>query len=249
MFDARHFVAACLLVGATSSHAAFYFNDDFNGPAFNANLVDIDSMYFFSGGRTGTTSARSYVRSVDGGYAGIDFQANLIYSMGGTNSGAAGVFFGIGAATKDAGFFNEPEAAIYLLDHADGFPSWPASNIVTRVNRPGSANTADLANTPFPDSIAYARITKLGDAITFQYDFAYNGSSFIPDGSFTTSLSTAAPFLATGPSYLLFGTGSSPSRFDSLSVLPIVAIAEPELYASLSAGLALLGFAARRRRV
>ena len=248
MRHARRILAACLFLGATSSQAAFYFTDGFNGPAFNPNLVDIDHMYFFSAGKTGTTSARSYLRSLDSGYAGIDFQADLIYSMGGTSSGAAGVFFGIGAATKDAGFFDEPEAALYLIDHANGFPVWPASNIVVRVNRPGSGNTSDLANTPFPDGVSYARITKLGDTLTFQYDFAYNGSTFIPDGAYTTSLSAAAPFLASGPSYLLFGTGSSPSRFDSIAVTPLLAIPEADIYATLVAGLGLLGFAARRRK-
>jgi hypothetical protein len=239
--------AACLASSVTLAQTSVLFTDDFNGPAFNPALVDIDGTYLFSSGKARNGGARSYVRTVQDDFASIDFQADLIYSMGGSSSGNAGVFFGIGAATKDAGFFNEPDASLYLLDHPNGFSIVPPSAIVVRVNRPGSGMVTDLTRVAFPDGTSYARITKLGDLMTFQFDHTYNGVAFIPDGSYTASLSTAAPFLATGPSYLFFGTASSPSRFDWIQV-SVAVIPEPETYGLLAAGLGLLGFVASRRR-
>jgi hypothetical protein len=238
LLAATALVASLALVGTAS--AAPYFSDDFSGPSLDANLVDIEDLYFFSGGRIGTLATRSYIRTTEDDYLSIDFRADLVYSMGGSSSGATGVFFGIGAGTEDAGFFDEPEAAIYLVDHPNGFGFFPASDIVLRVNGPGSGAITDLTNIPFPDSTVFARITKVGDSITFAYDYAYDGS-FDPDGSYTASLSAVAPFLASGPSYLLFGTGNSPSRFDSIEVVP-----EPGSLYMLAAGVAMLLL--RRRR-
>lgn len=242
VFPAAALIGCLASVGATASAAPF-FEDDFSGPSLDANLVDIEDLYFFSGGRIGTFAARSYIRTVENDYLSIDFQADLIYSMGGSSSGASGVFFGIGPATEDAGFFEEPEAAIYLVDHPNAFGSFPTSDIVLRVNAPGSGLITDLTNIPFPDGAVFARITKVGDSITFAYDYAYDGS-FDPDGSYAASLSAVAPFLSTGPSYLLFGTGNSPSRFDSISVIP-----EPGSLGMLAAGVAMMFLRRRSERV
>jgi hypothetical protein len=228
---------------ATTASADQFFFDDFDGPSFSSNLVDVEGMYFFSGGKTGTSASRSYVRTADGGYASIDFRADLIYSISGSG-GAPGIFFGIGAGTEDAGFFEEPEAALYLLDHTNGFTFFPNSDVVVRVNASGPGVITDLANVPFPDGTSYARMTKIGDSITFAFDYAYDGVSFTPDGSHTASLSAVAPFLGSGPSYLLFGTGLSASRFDSI----LVVVPEPSSLALLGAGTLALACCARRRR-
>ncbi len=86
----------------------------------------------------------------------------------------------MGAATKDTGYYFEPQAAIYTIDHINGFTFWPNSDIVVRVNGPGDANVTDVSNLPFPDGQSYVRITKVGDSITFAYDHTYNGSTFTP---------------------------------------------------------------------
>ena len=250
----RHFtslvvvaVGACLMFTDASAKADSFFVDHFNGPTFNPNLIDIDGTYFFSGGKTGTNGPRSYVRTLESNYASIDFQADLIYSIGGSGGGP-GVFFGMGRGIKDPSFFNEPDAAIYALDHTNGFPFWPNSNVVVRVNAPGAGGISDKANTPFPDGTAYTRITKIGDSITFQYDHNYNGSTFLPDGSYTASLSAVAPFLSTGPSYLFFGTDLSPSRFDSIQVSGINAAPVP-LPAAVWGGVLLMGLVGAKRAV
>jgi len=242
MKTARFALGLALALGAAPLHAVTFFTDDFNGPSFNAALLDIDSRYAFSGGLARNTGPRSYVRTVDGDFASSDFQADLVYTIGGSG-GDPGVFFGIGPGTKDAGFFNEPEAALYLLDHT---VSYPSSRLVVRANRPGSGMITDLMSASFPDGTAYLRITKIGDAITFAFDHGYNGVAFVPDGSFTASLSAAAPFVAGGPSYLFFGTANSVTRFDWISVA--AAIPEPEAYALLLAGLMLIGVRARMGR-
>jgi hypothetical protein len=78
--------------------------------------------------------------------------------------------------------FSEPEAALFLLDHPNNFQFAPQSNIVVRLNRPGPGNVPgnwnDLYNIPFPDGTNYVRITKLGDALTFQVDHTYSPSRF-----------------------------------------------------------------------
>jgi hypothetical protein len=229
-------LAGCLAAVAPAARGDYIFTDDFNGPSLNADLVDVDGTYFFSAGQAGTTGARSYVRTVEDDYLSIDFQADLIYSMGGSSSGATGVFFGIGSATKDAGYFNEPEAAIYLVDHPDGFTlGYVNSEIAVRVNAPGSGLVTDLNDLPLPDGVSFARITKIGDSLTFEYDYGYSGI-FQPDGSYTASLSADAPFLAT-KSHLFFGTGNSPSRFDRIQVS---VIPEPATWGLLAAGTAML---------
>jgi hypothetical protein len=241
------FFLAFLFLRVSAAQTTVLFTDDFNGPAFNPALVDIDGTYLFSGGRARNGGQRSYVRTVQNDFAAIDFQADLIYSMGGSSVGNAGVFFGIGAATKDGSFFNEPDASLYLLDHPNGFAITPPSAMVVRVNQPGAGGVSDLTRLASPDGTTYARITKLGDLMTFAFDHTYNGVAFIPDGSHTASLSTVAPFVTTGPSYLFFGTATSPSRFDWIQVSVVGVIPEPETYALLAAGLGLLGFVARRR--
>jgi hypothetical protein len=90
------------MLSGMTAHGAIYFADNFGGPTFGPNLVDIDSKYFFSGGKAGTNGPRSYVRTVESNYMSVDFQADLIYSIGGSG-GAPGVFFGIGPATKRRG--------------------------------------------------------------------------------------------------------------------------------------------------
>jgi hypothetical protein len=135
------------------------------------------------------------------------------------------MFFGIGPATEDGAVFEEPEAALYMLDHPNGFPFRPASDMVVRRNAPGPSGFFDHYNIPFPDGAVYARILKIGDSMTLSFDHTYDGVSFVPDGSVTLSLSSVAPYLTTGPSYLLFGTGFgtgvSPTRFDSIQVTGI----------------------------
>jgi hypothetical protein len=237
-------LAGCLVSVGTAARAAYVFTDDFSGPSLDVNLVDIEGAYFFSGGKIGTSASRSYVRTVEDDYLSFDFQADLVYSIDGSG-GAPGIFFGIGPATEDAGFFDEPEAAIYLLDHTDGFPAWPNSDVVIRVNGPGSGVITDLTNLAFPDGPCYARITKVGDSLTFEYDHGYDGVAFDPDGSYTTAVSAVAPFLSATQSHLFFGTGSSPSRFDSIQVQLVPEAASP---ISLASGLATVALLKCRRR-
>jgi hypothetical protein len=240
----------CTILSGTAARGDLYFADNFNGPTFNPNLVDIEGAYTFSGGTTGNSAAtRAYVRTVESNYISVDFQADLIYSISGSGP-SPGVFFGIGPATEDGAFFNEPEAALYLLDHTNGFPFWPASDIVVRRNAPGPGNFFDHYNLPFPDGAVYARILKIGDSMTLSFDHSYNGSSFVPDGSFTLSLSSVAPYLTTGPSYLFFGTGFdsvSPSRFNSIVVTGIPEAPALIVWSAIS-GLTI-GIVALRKRL
>jgi hypothetical protein len=106
-----------------------------------------------------------------------------------------------------------------------------------RQNNPGPGGVADLSQDLSPDGTSYLRIAKVGSSLTLSFDYLYDGSSFVPDGSYTLDPSVVAPFLTAGPSYLFFGTQSSPSRFLSLEV---TAIPEPASGALLAIGLLLL---------
>ncbi|MEL6798010.1 MAG: GC-type dockerin domain-anchored protein, partial [Planctomycetota bacterium] len=193
--------------------------DEFDGPGFDSNLVDVDGTYQFAGGETFNGGGRSYVRTVEQ-FGAINFQADLIYSIDG-GGGAAGVFFGIGTGLRDSAFFGEPEASLYIVDHPDGFGGFtPTSGIGIRANLPGPGNTVGFAALPAPDGVTYARITKVGDQIAFQYDIDYDGVAFAADESLSVSIAADASFLLGGDSFLFFGSEDNRTRFDSLSVGP-----------------------------
>ncbi len=235
-------LVSATLACSEKTHAVSVLSDDFDGPGFDAGLVDVNGTYQLAGGQSFNTGIRSYVRTVDGDFAISDFQADLIYTIDGGSTGQGGVFFGIGSAERDEGFFGEPDASFYVVDHPDDFANYsPESGIGIRVNASGGGNVNDLASLPAPDGLTFARISKINDQITFSYDLAYDGVSFSPDQSFTTTLSSNAPFLANNSSFLFFGSESSTTRFESLDVIP-----EPS-----TAVISLIAFGAaivRRRR-
>lgn len=198
-----------------------FFTDTFDGPEWHEAWETPGAGFTLAGGEVQPNGPRAYVRTVVSDYSTLDFEAEIIYSMNG-GVGPAGLFFGLGPAMLDPGFFNEPLSSIYAVDHAADFPffqgtavrSLPASGAPV-----GHFLWADPGT--LSDGTHALRLVKQGDQLTWQMDHLYNGATFEP--AYSGSLALAdLPFLDASNSHLFFGTDASPTRIREFRVtLPV----------------------------
>ncbi|MCB1126649.1 MAG: HYR domain-containing protein, partial [Verrucomicrobiae bacterium] len=201
---------------APDSH---YFVERFDGPDWNPAWETPGGAYSLAGGEVRPNGPRAYIRTAATDYNTLDFQAEILYSMNG-GGGAAGLFFGLGEAVGDPGYFNEPLHSVYALDHAQDFALYQGTMIRSLASSGAPVNFhawQDAAT--ISDGQHALRLIKQGDVLRWQMDHQYAAASgFVPTYSGSITLGEV-PFLDTSNSRLFFGTDASPTRIREFSVV------------------------------
>jgi len=189
-------------------------------------------------------NSRSYIRTTRTDFNDVDFTALLVYSVSGSG-GAPIAFFGFGQGIPDRNY-GEPQGSLYLrnppADFNDGRVDFNINSDTT-----GQDYGTTYGEQPLPGTGSgqhKAQITKSGDSITIAVDNSGTGS-FVPDFSETFSLEDDLAFLDSSNSSIFFGSESSTTTFQSLT---LTVIPEPSTYALLLLSGAASLWVLRRRK-
>ncbi|MBL8315094.1 MAG: DUF642 domain-containing protein [Rubrivivax sp.] len=120
--------------------------------------------------------------------------------------------------------------------------------------------SVDLAGSPGPGSLSQSFMAVAGYVYTLTFDLANNGGTQfqVTFGGTTTSFVPSNPAVTHVLTWTALAAGSQLVKFESvaggnsgpvLDNVILTAVPEPETYAMLLAGLAVVGFVARRRKL
>src|SRR4051794_14075824 len=115
--------AAFVVVTASDTRASIYFSEDFTSTPNPASVIAPDGGYSFAGVARRTNSNdndnRYYVQTVATNYNAVDFVADLTFTLTNTGNGSSNIlFFGLGSASPDGAYHNEPSNSLYFRIHA-----------------------------------------------------------------------------------------------------------------------------------
>jgi hypothetical protein len=236
-------IFAISLAVLSPSEAAQSIVETFDGPSLNSGLeLSVAGSYTLAGGQAFNNSSplRQYIRTVATDFRSADFTLLITYTVANNSASGGAAFIGIGGGMPDAGFYEEPLAALYFRHLPTDF----ASGIVNPSINNGSGGVSELSSLGNPGSGTHrAQLFKLGNTITYGIQQNYTTGNFFADYSATFDLTESRfSFLNDTNSRLFFGGDNIQTKFDN------VTIAVPEPSSALLIGLGGLGFLARRRR-
>lgn len=247
----RTVIALALLGVGCPSFAGMVFTSDFSSPTLHAGLQDADTAFSIAGGNISLTtlngsSNRHYVRTVS-----TDYFASLYdftYEVTFTTAGDEIQFIGIGTGAVGPG--GEPGAgSLNFRIHGPSLASGrvdlgfrEANNSLTNIQGIGNLNAGPGTHR--------ARISSLGNVLTFQIDKYYTGT-FAAD--ITQVLDLSLPAHATKlaalntESRVFFGVGQNSGQtfvdYDDFSIFAV-----PEPSSILSCVVGSFGVVVLRRR-
>ncbi len=188
-----------------------YFEESFDATAQNPNLEAYDSYFEVVDGKLHRTKPtanddRRYVRTRLSDYNNRDFVYEVTFT---TQADIVFVGLGLGDPGDPPLAYNEPDDSVNFsvlpLVH-DGGVHVRTKDGYQKIGRVFSAGPHR------------ARITKIGDSISFELDEKYNGEFEVDIGVTYLDYRGAGPFLHEGNSYLFFGCVNDLEYFDDLVV-------------------------------
>ncbi|MCP5518873.1 MAG: HYR domain-containing protein [Verrucomicrobiales bacterium] len=206
-----------------------YFADTFDGVDWHEAWASPGAAFTLVNGEVRPNGPRAYIRTAATDYNTLDFQADLVYLIDG-GGGAGGLFFGLGAAELDPGYFNEPLHSVYALDHTQDFPLYQGT-MVRALAASGSPQNfqAWLDPATTADGQHALRLIKQGDELTWQMDHLFDpATGFEPAYTGTMTLADV-PFLDASNSHLFFGSDASPTRIREFRVTRLAPALRAEL--------------------
>lgn len=194
------------------------------------NLIDQDTAFSFNNGRVSRkgndesqSADRHYIHTKMANFLTKDF----VYEV--TLRSAAEsqfylpddiIFIGIGEATSDAAYFNEPKNSVTFRVHEGSESFGTGRRVDVSANISGGKNSyfqtiGHLPNILIKGEPVRFQIIKNGKKVTFKV------LGMKPEISHTiANISKAAPFLNSENTYLFFGNASSSYAFDDMIVVP-----------------------------
>lgn len=193
----------------------------------NASEYDPDSDSF--------VTPRTYIATAATNYNTVDFTYEITFVVGGGGDGIA--FFGIGSGQPNPDFYGEPYGAFFLRQFPDSFGGGATGWTISTPSDPGNPSENNFASSAGGDGTYRAQLLKSGGSLTLGIDADYTGGPFAADFAVTQSLADLG-FLDATNSRLFFGTASSVTTFDNLSITSPVPEIDP---AGMGSVLALVG--------
>jgi len=214
---------ACLFLPSEKTRAADSLYEGFDGSTISS-LLQNPGGYAFGpdsnpAGIAERTSDgdRAYISTVATDYNTVDFTFDLtmniapVSTTGGAYDDFGLIFMGMGSAHPDSSFFTQPDTSVAMR-------SWPGSEMTLEVSSaPGTRPSEPTVGPLSSSDTVEARISKVGDTITFAYETGYSGGAFTPTYSTSLSLSNQLSFLNSTNSRLFFGC-DVPATVSSLSI-------------------------------
>ncbi len=215
--------------------AATMFSENFDSGTIGSNLQQMDTdgtgLIVENGSVRGQWGYRRYVATVDSGYNSGDWTFDIDIDAQHTGSGEGIAFIGFGSAGRDTGWYDVPTSDNTYVQLGEGGGG-------------GAINFSSPAGTEFNwsllggNGLKHVRVTKSGNNLTFEVDTDYTGI-FTSDWSKTFDITSTWQSYNDTNSRLFFGTYSTGTYFDNVSVVP-----EPCTLALLGIG----GIVAMRRK-